>query len=143
MSKNKGTVIQVMGPVLDIRFPDDQLPLLLNAIEIPLGDHTIVAEVAQHIGDNVARCIAMAQNGEMQGGALGRVWVYHARRKSMNTFFFKVTDNPEEDVWFIGRMNDDVNTYVNGGRHGELWYQNARLNVFIPFSFFGGYTLSL
>ena len=46
MSNNKGTVIQVMGPVLDIRFADDQLPQLLNAIEIPLGDRTIVAEVA-------------------------------------------------------------------------------------------------
>ena len=76
-----------------------------------------------------ARCIAMAQNGEMQGGALGKVWLFHARRKSMNTFFFKVTDNPEEDVWFISRMNDDVSTYVNGGMKGELWYQNARLNV--------------
>jgi len=76
-----------------------------------------------------ARCIAMAQNGEMQGGAEGRVWNFHARRKSMNTFFFKVTDNPEEDVWFIGRLNDDVNTYTSGGIHGELWYQNARLNV--------------
>ena len=46
MSNNKGTVIQVMGPVLDIRFPDDHLPQLLNAIEIPNGDKMIVAEVA-------------------------------------------------------------------------------------------------
>ena len=68
MSKNKGTVIQVMGPVLDIRFPDDQLPLLLNAIEIPLGEHTIVAEVAQHIGDNVVRCIAMSSTDGLQRG---------------------------------------------------------------------------
>ncbi|MBQ7857606.1 MAG: F0F1 ATP synthase subunit beta, partial [Oscillospiraceae bacterium] len=48
-----------MGPVLDIRFADDQLPQLLNAIQIPHGDGMIVAEVAQHIGDNVVRCIAM------------------------------------------------------------------------------------
>ena len=60
MSKNTGTVIQVVGPVLDIRFPDGQLPQLLSAIEVPQGDHTIVAEVAQHIGDNVVRCIAMS-----------------------------------------------------------------------------------
>ena len=60
MVKHTGTVIQVVGPVLDIRFPDGQLPLLLSAIEIPVGDHTIVAEVAQHIGDNVVRCIAMS-----------------------------------------------------------------------------------
>ncbi|MBR5266237.1 MAG: hypothetical protein IKV63_06445, partial [Clostridia bacterium] len=46
MSNNKGAVIQVMGPVLDIRFSDAALPDLLNAIEIPHGDNTIVAEVA-------------------------------------------------------------------------------------------------
>ena len=68
MSKNTGTVIQVMGPVLDIRFPDDCLPELLSAIEIPHGDKTIVAEVAQHIGDNVARCIAMSSTDGLQRG---------------------------------------------------------------------------
>ena len=46
MANNKGTVMQIMGPVLDIRFADDQLPLQLSAIEIPAGDHTIVAELA-------------------------------------------------------------------------------------------------
>ena len=45
MSNNKGTVIQVMGPVLDIRFADDQLPKLNSAIEVPNGSNTIVAEV--------------------------------------------------------------------------------------------------
>ena len=68
MSNNKGTVIQVVGPVLDIRFPDDQLPKLLSAIEIPHGDQTIVAEVAQHIGDNVVRCIAMSSTDGLQRG---------------------------------------------------------------------------
>ena len=60
MANNTGTVVQVVGPVLDIRFADGQLPQLLSAIEVPQGDHTIVAEVAQHIGDNVVRCIAMS-----------------------------------------------------------------------------------
>ena len=68
MAKNKGTVIQVMGPVLDIRFGDDQLPSLLSAIEIPNGDRTIVAEVAQHIGDNVVRCVAMSSTDGLQRG---------------------------------------------------------------------------
>ena len=69
MPNNKGSVIQVMGPVLDIRFADDQLPALLSAIEIPNGDATIVAEVAQHIGDNVVRCIAMSSTDGLQRGA--------------------------------------------------------------------------
>ena len=69
MSNHKGTVIQVMGPVLDIRFSDTTLPELLSAIEIPNGDNTIVAEVAQHIGDNVVRCIAMSSTDGLQRGA--------------------------------------------------------------------------
>ena len=69
MNNNKGTVIQVMGPVLDICFPDENLPQLLTAIEIPNGEQTIVAEVAQHIGDNVVRCIAMSSTDGLQRGA--------------------------------------------------------------------------
>ena len=68
MANNKGTVIQVMGPVLDIRFPDDALPELLSAIQVPNGENTIVAEVAQHIGDNVVRCIAMSSTDGLQRG---------------------------------------------------------------------------
>ena len=68
MAKQTGTVIQVVGPVLDIRFADGCLPELLNAIEVPNGDQTIVAEVAQHIGDNVVRCIAMSSTDGLQRG---------------------------------------------------------------------------
>ena len=69
MSKqNIGKVVQVIGPVLDIRFEDGQLPELLNAIEIQSGDRKVVAEVAQHVGDNVARCISMnATDGMVRG----------------------------------------------------------------------------
>ena len=69
MSKNTGTVAQIMGPVLDIRFPDGKLPQLLSAIEVPMADRVIVAEVAQHIGDNVARCIAMSSTDGLARGA--------------------------------------------------------------------------
>ena len=68
MANTKGTVIQVMGPVLDIRFPDNALPELLSAIEIVNGENTIVAEVAQHIGENVVRCIAMSSTDGLQRG---------------------------------------------------------------------------
>ena len=69
MAKNCGTVAQIMGPVLDIRFEEGNLPQLLNAIHVAHGDHTIVAEVAQHIGDNVVRCIAMSSTDGLQRGA--------------------------------------------------------------------------
>ena len=66
--KNIGKVVQVIGPVLDIRFEDGHLPELLNAINIQCGDRMIVAEVAQHIGDNVARCVSMnATDGMVRG----------------------------------------------------------------------------
>ena len=68
MSKNIGTVVQVIGPVLDIRFPEEGLPQLLSAIEVKQGERTIVAEVAQHIGDNVVRCIAMSSTDGLQRG---------------------------------------------------------------------------
>jgi len=57
--KHIGKVVQVMGPVLDIRFADGELPELLNAIELQNNGKPLIVEVAQHIGDNVVRCIAM------------------------------------------------------------------------------------
>ena len=66
--QNVGKVVQVIGPVLDIRFEDGHLPELLNAIEIQNGDKKVVAEVAQHVGDNVARCVSMnATDGMVRG----------------------------------------------------------------------------
>ena len=60
MSINKGKIVQVIGPVVDILFESGELPKLLNAIEIPLeGKKPLVVEVAQHIGDERVRCIAM------------------------------------------------------------------------------------
>ena len=57
--RHVGEVVQVTGPVLDIRFKPDELPALLNAIEIVNDGKKLVAEVAQQIGDNTVRCIAM------------------------------------------------------------------------------------
>ena len=65
---NIGTIVQVVGPVLDIRFPDGQLPELLNAIEIVYNGNKLTVEVAQHIGDNVVRCIAMASTDGLTRG---------------------------------------------------------------------------
>ena len=57
---NQGTVVQIIGPVLDIRFPTDALPRLLNAITVTAPDGRVVtAEAAQHIAQDTVRCIAM------------------------------------------------------------------------------------
>ena len=57
--KANGRVVQVMGPVVDVRFENGKLPSLNNALTMPVGERTLTVEVAQHIGDNTARCIAM------------------------------------------------------------------------------------
>ena len=67
-TKNTGTVVQILGPVLDIQFADGALPNLLNAIEIQNGERKLVCEVAQHIGDNVARCVAMGSTDGLLRG---------------------------------------------------------------------------
>ena len=66
--KNVGTVVQAIGPVLDICFPNDAMPQLLNAIEIEHEGRKLIAEVAQHIGDDVVRCIAMSSTDGLQRG---------------------------------------------------------------------------
>ena len=63
-----GTVVQVIGPVLDIRFQDGQLPNLLNAIELENHGVKLTCEVAQHIGDNLVRCIAMSSTDGLTRG---------------------------------------------------------------------------
>ena len=67
--KHIGKVVQVTGPVLDIRFKEGELPALLNAIEIDVNGHRLVAEVAQQIGDDVVRCIAMNSTDGLVRGA--------------------------------------------------------------------------
>ena len=67
-TKNIGKVVQVIGPVLDVRFEDGHLPELLTAIEIMNGDKKVTAEVAQHVGDNVVRCISMNATDGMTRG---------------------------------------------------------------------------
>ena len=66
--KHIGEVVQVIGPVLDIRFAHDQLPALLNAIEIDNHGVKLTAEVAQQIGDDTVRCIAMNSTDGMVRG---------------------------------------------------------------------------
>ena len=65
---NVGKVVQVIGAVVDIRFEKDNLPNLLNAIEIELNGKKLVCEVAQHIGDDVVRCIAMSSTDGLVRG---------------------------------------------------------------------------
>ena len=68
MDKNVGKIVQVIGPVVDIRFSDEDLPNLLNAIEIDNHGKRLVVEVAQHIGDDTVRCVAMGSTDGLVRG---------------------------------------------------------------------------
>ncbi|MFI3209969.1 MAG: F0F1 ATP synthase subunit beta [Peptostreptococcaceae bacterium] len=65
----RGKIVQVIGPVLDVKFSSEQsLPNLLNALVIKNGDKEIVAEVAQHVGDDTVRCISMTSTDGLVRG---------------------------------------------------------------------------
>ncbi len=69
MSKEaKGSVAQVMGPVVDVAFQEGFLPSIYNALTMQNGDKTLTVEVAQHIGDNIVRCIAMSSTDGLKRG---------------------------------------------------------------------------
>lgn len=63
-----GKVVQVIGPVVDIKFDSDSLPNLYNAININMGEKQLVAEVEQHIGDDIVRAIAMSATEGLKRG---------------------------------------------------------------------------
>ncbi len=66
--RQPGRVAQVMGPVVDVRFEEGSLPAIDNALTIDMGSRVLTVEVAQHIGDNTARCIAMSSTDGLKRG---------------------------------------------------------------------------
>ncbi|MGN1410042.1 MAG: F0F1 ATP synthase subunit beta, partial [Eubacteriales bacterium] len=67
--KHIGRVTQVIGPVVDVRFEEGYLPDILNAVEIENGGRKLTVEVSSHLGDGVARCIAMSSTDGLVRGA--------------------------------------------------------------------------
>ncbi|MDA8219805.1 MAG: F0F1 ATP synthase subunit beta, partial [Dehalococcoidales bacterium] len=65
----EGIVVQVMGPVVDVQFPDGKLPDIFNAIEIAKGDGSIVAEAQNELGNNWIRCVALESTDGIRRGA--------------------------------------------------------------------------
>ncbi len=67
---NTGIVVQVMGPVVDVRFKEGSLPPIYNALTVLIEDRLLTVEVAQHIGNSTVRCIAMASTDGLQRGTV-------------------------------------------------------------------------
>ena len=87
----KGSVVQVVGPVVDIRFDEGNLPAIYNALTMNIGDKTLTVEVAQHIGDNTVRCIAMESTDGLTRGTpvadTGRAISVPVGRKTLGRIF--------------------------------------------------------
>ncbi len=97
---NAGRVVQVIGPVVDVRFSDGCLPALLNALEIDNNGKRLVVEVAQHVGDNVARCIAMSSTDGLVRGTdaidMGRPISVPVGEKTLGRIFNVLGDPVDE-----------------------------------------------
>ncbi|MDR1319208.1 MAG: F0F1 ATP synthase subunit beta [Treponema sp.] len=65
---NIGRITEIVGPVVDVRFQQGQIPSILNALHVKLDNHAVVLEVLQHIGDNRVRCVAMAATEGLSRG---------------------------------------------------------------------------
>lgn len=68
MSEHKGIIHQIIGPVIDVKFSPDEMPELQGAIEVEFEGRRIVSEVAQHIGDDVVRCVALSTTDGLRRG---------------------------------------------------------------------------
>ncbi|MBO5313547.1 MAG: F0F1 ATP synthase subunit beta [Clostridia bacterium] len=115
---NIGYVSQVMGPVVDVRFDEGKLPDIYNALTVKIGERTLTVEVAQHIGDNVVRCIAMSSTDGLKRNSpvtdTGRSISVPVGRETLGRIFNVLgdtVDNGEEvkseERWTIHRHAPD------------------------------------
>ncbi|MBQ7788193.1 MAG: F0F1 ATP synthase subunit beta [Clostridia bacterium] len=119
-NKKMGKVSQVMGPVVDVRFDDGGLPSINNALIIPIGEKNLTVEVAQHIGDNTVRCIAMSSTDGLKRGTpvtdTGKSISVPVGRETLGRIFNvlgETVDNGDEvntkERWDIHRPAPDYN----------------------------------
>ncbi|PLX66248.1 MAG: F0F1 ATP synthase subunit beta [Denitrovibrio sp.] len=69
MAANIGKVVQVIGPVIDVKFETGSIPEIYNALEVKIGDSSVVCEVEQHLGENIVRTVAMSSTEGLVRGA--------------------------------------------------------------------------
>ena len=97
---SKGTIHQIIGPVIDIKFAQNEMPELLSAIKIEADDRTIIAEASQHIGDDVVRCVALSSTDGLKRGAeavdTGRPIEVPVGKEVLGRLFNVIGDNIDE-----------------------------------------------
>jgi len=108
------------------RYPDKDV---LKAVQIK-NLNSLLENMIECLNQTKSVTMAFAQGGDFIGGA--KAWMnYPAKRKAMNTFVFKVQKDKKHDLIFVGRMNDDVNTYLSLGKVGKLFFQTRNI-IIVP-----------
>jgi ATP synthase F1 subcomplex beta subunit len=101
-------VVQIIGPVLDIKFPTEELPNLLNAIEIEHDGRKIVVEVSQHVGNDTVRCIAMSSTDGLVRGIkavdTGESITVPVGRDTLGRIF-NLLGEPVDNMEYVGTGN--------------------------------------
>lgn len=121
-----------------VELDDDYTSFRVSSVEKRVDAKDLDAffeEMVEFLSIDSVSTIAFAQGGEMFGNYIGRVWL---KRKAMNSFFCDI----EKQFDFIGRLNDDVNTYLIHGQRGKLFFtlMNAQLEQIQTQSQRGGLT---
>lgn len=102
----KGHVLQVMGPVVDVCFEEGNLPSIYNALTMQNGEKTLTVEVAQHIGDNTVRCIAMSSTDGLRRGTpvtdTGETITVPVGRKTLGRIFNVLGDTVDNQPFEEG-----------------------------------------
>lgn len=126
-------IARLLGLDYFFEYEDDYKSLMHRFVDGPTLGYTPITrmnEVCQAfiecLKNTGSTAIAMAQGGDFIGGAASFDSVQY-KRKAMNSFVFKVNQNAADDCIFIGRMNDDVNTYLTQGKVGKIFCQIANI----------------
>ena len=106
---NKGTIHQIIGPVIDIKFAQNEMPELLSAIKIETDNETIIAEASQHIGDDVVRCVALSSTDGLKRGAeaidTGKPIEVPVGKEVLGRLFNVIGENIDEKPQVKTKMN--------------------------------------
>ncbi|MBQ1934084.1 MAG: F0F1 ATP synthase subunit beta, partial [Clostridia bacterium] len=119
----RGSVSQVMGPVVDVAFEEGYLPAIHNALTMQNGEKMLTVEVAQHIGDNIVRCIAMSSTDGLKRGCkvtdTGHTISVPVGRKTLGRIF-NVLGDTVDDIPFEGEGVERWNIHRAAPSYSEL-----------------------
>ena len=134
-TKATGKITQVIGAVVDVRFDNAELPAILNALHTQNGDNDLVLEVAQHLGENTVRTIAMdATEGLVRGQAVsdsgGQIMVPVGKEtlgRILNVVGKPVDEKGAVNVKTHRSIHQDPPAFADQATETQIWKRGLRL----------------